>query len=143
MWSKSYSTKVRDVTAEQLWRVFVDVNRWHIWDGDLDYARLEGEFAVGNSFLLKPKGGPKVKIQLVEVVPNRTFTDRTKFPLAEMFGQHDFVEADDGVEIKTTIRLRGPLAFVWRKLVAEGIVAGLADQTESLIRRARDVREGR
>jgi hypothetical protein len=83
-----------------------------------------------------------VKIQIVEVVPNRTFTDRTKFPPAEMFGQHEFVDVGEGVEIKTTMRLRGPLGFVWRKLVGEGIVAGLADQTESSIRRARDAREG-
>jgi hypothetical protein len=56
-----------------------------------------------------------------------------------MFGQQEFVDAGDGVEIKTTMRLRGPLGFLRRKLVVEGIVAGLADQTESLIRRARDL----
>jgi hypothetical protein len=80
MWSKSYSKRVRDVTADQLWRVCIDVNRWHTWHADIDYAKIEGVFAVGNSFLLKPKGGPKVKIQIVEVVPNRTFYRSNQVP---------------------------------------------------------------
>jgi len=33
----------------------------------------------------------------------------------------------------------GPLGFLWRKLVAEGVAAGIEDQTRRMIERARGV----
>ena len=75
MWSKSYSKKVKGVTAAKLWKVWADVDRWHEWQRDLDYARLEGEFKAGSTFLLKPKGGPRVRIEVLKAEKDRGFTD--------------------------------------------------------------------
>lgn len=137
MWKKTYSEKVSGVTAEQVWRVWADVDRWHTWQSDTEYAKLAGPFEAGTYFLLKPKGGPRVTIDLVDVRPNEGFKDQTRFPLAKMVGEHEFIRHDDGLEIKTTVSVRGPLSFVWRKIVAEGVAAGLKDQTRELVERAR------
>lgn len=136
MWSKSYSKKVKGVTAAKLWKVWADVDRWHEWQRDLDYARLEGEFKAGSTFLLKPKGGPRVRIEVLKAEKDRGFTDLTRFPLARMFGSHEFEEKNGEVEMTTTIRIEGPLAFLWRKLVAQEIADKLPDQTDWLIERA-------
>ncbi len=137
MWSKTYSEKVSDVTAEQVWQVWADVDRWHTWQSDLEYAKLAGRFEAGGYFLLKPKGGPRVTIDLVDVRPNEGFRDRTKFPLARMYGEHEFIRHDDGLEIRTTVRVEGPLSFVWRRIVAEGVAASLKEQTRELVEKAR------
>jgi uncharacterized protein YndB with AHSA1/START domain len=139
MWSRTYSKKVQGLKAEQVWKVWTDLNQWHTWQSDIEYAKLEGEFKVGNTFLLKPKGGPKVNIEIIKVEPNRQFTDLTRFPGAKMYGSHEFVIHGDELEIKTTMSIEGPLSFVWRKIVAEDVANGMMEQTENLIEKAKSV----
>jgi len=125
MWTKSHTITTKTATKEQLWKLFANVNDWHKWDSGIEYARMEGQFQKGNSFLLKPKNGPRVRIQLHEVIENRKFVDLTKFPLAKMYGEHTFDETPEGLKITTTMKVQGPLGFLWRKIVAEDIVKGL------------------
>jgi len=133
MWSKSYSKTVKGLSAEEVWKVWCNVNQWHTWQDDIEYAKLEGEFKVGNSFLFKPKGFSKINIEIIEMVPNRVFTDLTRFPFAKMYGRHEFITHGDALEIKTTMSIEGALSFLWRKLVAEGVANSLQEQTDKLI----------
>ncbi|MBI3897412.1 MAG: SRPBCC family protein [Gammaproteobacteria bacterium] len=139
MWSKTYSKTVKGLKAAQVWKVWIDVNQWHTWQSDIDYARLDGAFSVGNRFLLKPKGGPKVNIRIAKVEPNKSFTDFTQFPLAKMYGVHEFVEKGDDLEIRTTVSIDGALSFIWRKLVAEDVANSMPQQTQQLIDRAQSL----
>ena len=125
MWTKSYSVVTKDVTKEQMWNLFMDVNHWHTWDEGIEYARLEGPFEKGNHFMLKPKGGPELKVTLLEAVKNHSFLDVTAFPLAKMYDNHTFEETPEGLKITNTISVKGLLAFVWIKLVAKNIVNSL------------------
>ncbi len=136
MWSKTYRQRVKGVSPEHLWNVWIDVNYWAAWQDDLEFARLEGAFEVGNTFLLRPKGGPTVTIKIIRAEKGVNFTDLTKFPLAEMIGEHDFIVHGDELEIKVTMSVRGPLAFLWSRVVAQGIVDDLPHQTQCLIERA-------
>lgn len=138
MWSKSYSRRVSGLKAEQIWAVWTNVNHWHAWQPDIEHAKIEGEFKVGNTFTLKPKGGPRVNIELVHVEPNKQFTDLTRFPGAKMYGSHEFIDHGNEIEIKTTMSIEGPLSFIWKKLVAEDVADGMEEQTESLIKTARN-----
>ena len=125
IWTKSHSILTTEATKEQMWKLFADVNNWQQWDTGIEYARMEGSFVKGNHFELKPKGGPKVTIELVETIENQKFTDLTKFPLALMYGDHTFDETPDGLRITTTMTVKGILGFLWKKLVAQNIVNGL------------------
>jgi len=133
MWSKSYSKKVSGLKVEQLWNTWTNVNQWHTWQNDIELAKLDGEFKVGNTFMLKPKGGPRINIEIIRAEPCKNFTDLTRFPGAKMYGSHEFIELENELEIKTTMSIEGPLSFFWRKIVAEGVANGMAVQTESLI----------
>ena len=137
MWTSSYSKKVEGVSAQQLWKVWSDVNEWHRWQDDIEYARIEGAFESGGSFRFKPKGGPDLRLELSDVQPGRSFTDITRFPLARMVDSHELIDHGDGVEVKTTITMQGPLAFLWRKLVGEDVARSLPQQTDRLVQAAR------
>jgi hypothetical protein len=138
MWSKTYSQKVTGLDAEQLWKVWTDVNQWHTWQDDIEYAKLDGEFSAGQSILFKPKGSSEIKIELTRVEPNQRFVDLTRFPLAKMYDTHEIIEHGNQLEVKTTVSLQGILAPLWRKLVAEDIANSLDIQTERLIARAKN-----
>jgi hypothetical protein len=97
---------------------------------------MDGTFEKGSRFILKPKGGPKVKIELMEATPNRSFTDFTKFPLTKMYGTHLFEETSEGLKITTTMKVEGLLSFLWVKLVAQGIVDALPVEMEAQIKYA-------
>lgn len=92
MWVRSHSIVTKEVTKEQMWQLFADVNNWHTWDRGIDFAKMDGQFEVGNHFILKPKGGPQVKIALIEVIKNQKYVDFTQFPLAKMYGEHTLEE---------------------------------------------------
>lgn len=136
MWSRSHSVTTKKVTKEQMWNLFADVNNWHIWDTGIEYAKLEGNFEKGNHFLLRPKGGPDVKVTLLEVIENKRFLDVTNFPLAKMYDEHLFEETPDGLKITNTITVKGILGFLWVKLVAKKIVDALPVDVQQQIKAA-------
>lgn len=137
MWTKSYSIITREVTKEQMWRLFSDVNNWSSWDQGVEFAQLEGKFEQGNHFMFQPKGGPKLKLQIVEATENKSFTDFTQFPLAKMYGAHTFEETPEGLKLTTTMTVTGPLGFLWRKLVAQKIVDALPEDMQHQIKTAK------
>ena len=141
MWSKTYSKKVTGLRLEHIWAIWADINNWHEWHDDIEYAKLSGEFAKGNKFILKPKKGPKVNIELIEVTPYTKFVDLTRFPLAKMYGIHEFIQNGDEIEIRTTMKVEGILSLIWRKLVAEKVAASEEQQTNSLINRVKQIME--
>ncbi len=136
MWSKSHSIVTNEVTKEQLWKLFSDVNNWHAWDNGIEFARIEGKFEAGNYFTLRPKGGPTVKIKLIKTIENQHFTDLTVFPLAKMYGEHTFEETSEGLKITTTMKVKGMLSFLWIKLVAKNIADGLPVEMPEQIKAA-------
>ena len=139
MWSKSHSIVTKEVTKEQMWKLLSDVNNWHTWDNGVEIASLEGKFEKGNHFMFQPKGGPKLKLGIVEAIENKKFTDLTTFPLAKMYGEHIFEETPSGLKITTTMKVEGLLGFLWRKIIAEKIVAELPNDMNHQIQTAKQL----
>jgi hypothetical protein len=135
-WTRTYSLITKNATREQLWNLFADVNHWHTWDNGIEYARLEGKFEKGNHFILRPKGGPEVKVELLEAIENSMFLDVTTFPLAKMYDEHRFEETAEGLKITNTITVKGILSFLWVKLVAGKIAAALPNDMQEQVRAA-------
>ena len=133
MWTRSHSITTQAVTKEQLWKLFADVNNWNTWDEGIEYAKMEGKFEKGNYFIIRPKGGPNVKVELLETKENLMFLDVTKFPLAKMYDEHTFEETPEGLKITNTITVKGLLGFFWRKVVAQKIVDNLPQDMQSQI----------
>lgn len=122
-----------------MWQLFADVNNWPSWDKSVEFAQLEGKFEKGNAFLFQPKGGPKLKIGIVEAIENQKFTDLTKFPLAKMYGEHTLEETPDGLKLTTTMKVEGILGFLWRKIVAQKIVDTLPEDMQQQIQTAKSL----
>ncbi len=139
MWTKSHSIVTKEVTKEQMWKLFSDVNNWHTWDNGIEFARLEGKFEKGNHFMLRPKGGPNVRVELLETIENNSFLDVTKFPLAKMYDNHLLEETANGLKITNIITVTGILGILWRKIVAQKIVDALPTDMQEQIKAASKV----
>lgn len=136
MWTKSHSIVTKEVTKEQMWKLFADVNNWHTWDKGIEFAKIDGKFEKGNHFLLRPKGGPNVKVELLETIENNRFLDVTNFPLAQMYDNHLFEETSNGLKITNTITMKGLLGFLWVKIVAQKIADALPTDMQEQIEAA-------
>ncbi len=134
MWTHHFEMEALGISNEQIWDVWADINRWHEWDADIEYARTSQEFKKGCQFELKPKKGPKVTIKIIECEPKRSFTDLTRFPFAKMYGRHEVENIGPGkIRLTTTMTVKGPLTFLWRKLVAQKIADALPEDTARLV----------
>ena len=130
MWTRKFSKIYKDIKKEDVWRAWADVNNWPKWDKDLEYCDLKDDFVKGSKFILKPAGGPKVKIVLSEVIENERFTDYCKFFGATMYDAHYLEQTHNGLLITNIITVKGPLAFLWTNLVAKNVaksVLGIAN----------------
>ncbi len=132
MWIRTYSKVYPGIKKEDVWRVWTDINQWADWHDDLDYCKLEGPFAVGNFFMLKPKGAPAVKIVLTEIVEGQKFTDCTLFFGAKMYDTHELEETPEGLKLSNTLWVTGPLKWLWIKLVAKHVADTVPDENEAL-----------
>ncbi len=139
MIQKTFTLTTTEVSQEQIWKVISNVNQWSTWDGGVEFAELQGKFESNSSFLLRPKGGPKIKIQLVEVKDKTYFKDMTTFPLAKMYGEHWYEETPQGLKITVTMTITGILSPLWYQIVMKDIVAKLEKDQKTLIEAAKKV----
>lgn len=139
MWKRTFSKTYTGVKKETIWRLWTDINNWPQWHDDLEYCTMIGEFVVGNHFMLKPKGMGAVKIMLTEVTQGTSFTDCTTFFGAKMYDTHTVEETPKGVKFTNILVVTGPLAWVWIVLVARHVANTVPDETESLIKLARQI----
>lgn len=137
MWSAEYQKEFSGVSVDSVWKAWTDIKNWPKWDSELETTTFEGKFEVGAQFQLRPKGGPNVNLEITELNQNKTFTDVTKFPLARMHDYHEITETPQGLILKSRIYVTGPLGWLWRRLVAQGVADGVPAQMESLVEYAR------
>ena len=62
MWVRSYSKVTNDVSKDAIWQAWSDLKNWHKWNPGVEYCRIEGPFAKGNYFFLKPSNMKEVRI---------------------------------------------------------------------------------
>lgn len=137
MWTSNYSKTFLGIKREDIWRIWTDVNNWPAWHGDLDYCKLEGDFAVNHYFMLKPKNVNPVKITLTEINEGHHFTDCTSFFGAKMYNTHAMEETVDGLKLTNKLVVTGPLQWLWIKLVAANVADSVPEEMQALVKLAR------
>ena len=66
--------------SDHIWQIWTDISNWKQWDKGLKDAFLEGSFQVGAKGKLIPDKGPKSRFIISEVVPDQSYTFKTKIP---------------------------------------------------------------
>lgn len=137
MWKRTHTKLYPDLNAEDVWHVMTDINKWPLWHDDLEACTFHGGFEVGNYFTLTPKGMKPIKILLTEIIHGHTFTDCTKFPGATMIDIHEVKQEGDNIRLTNTVIVKGPLRWLWVKLVAQHVADSTPSEMDALIRRTK------
>lgn len=133
MWIQTYEKTFPNVSKDEVWRLWTDINNWPSWHQDLEYCKLQGDFAIGQYFWLKPKGMPAVKIRITAIEAGSSFTDCTQFFGAQMFDTHTLLKTPEGLKLTNTLRVSGPLSWLWIALVAKNVAQSVPEETQALI----------
>ncbi|MET0356955.1 MAG: SRPBCC family protein [Cellvibrio sp.] len=136
MWRANFQTTT-DVPAENLYRALTDFNTWNKWDNGIEHTQLIGEPKTGTVFMLKPKGGPEVKITIEKMWPFEVI-DVAHLPLAKMRTIHKYKRVEDVTHIYMELQIWGPLSFLWRKVIGENQIKDAAAQMQAFVEYARE-----
>jgi hypothetical protein len=131
----SYSTTT-PVPPNALYEAIADIASWPTWDPDIEMTEAAGAIAAGQAFVLKPRGGPKVRMTIAAADRPTCFVDLAHLPLAQMRTTHLFEPADGATRVTVRIEVRGLLGFLWDRIVARKQSAGSAEQTRRFIAHA-------
>lgn len=119
-------------SAAQVFSVYTKVSEWPIWDADTLSSSLDGDFKVGTTGKIKPKGEPETPITLVEVTPNKSFTVECKLPLCKMQFIHEMADQGDNVAVKNRVLFTGLLSPVFGFLIGSKIKKSLSSSLQGL-----------
>lgn len=132
MWSTSSSFDAPGLSASAVWsRAYADASAWPLWNDALASASLLGPFAAGSRARVRFRTGLRLRFTLVEVEPDRVFTDESRLLGARMGHRHELepLPARDGspagVRLVNTIYIRGPLARLWALVLGPQAKRGL------------------
>lgn len=76
-WRSEYAIET-SAAAETIWGIFRDVPGWKDWNAGIEQIEIEGPFAAGTWFTMKPPGEEALRSQLIEVRENVCFIDETR-----------------------------------------------------------------
>lgn len=131
---KTYTYETTTATpAGKLYRAITAISRWSEWDPEIEATSHDGVVKPSARFTLKPKGGPLVKLAILEAKEPSRFVDVAFLPLARMRTSHVFTPTVEGTRIAVTIEIGGVLGFLWDRIVARGQAAGAEEQTRRFI----------
>lgn len=64
--------------ANVVWGIFRDVRGWKSWNAGIEHVEIDGPFATGTCFTMKPPGQDSLRSKLVDVRENECFVDETR-----------------------------------------------------------------
>jgi Polyketide cyclase / dehydrase and lipid transport len=118
--------------AALIFAIYADVAHWHTWDPDTQSASLNGPFAVGTTGMLAPTQGRPVRIKLVAVQPDRSFTVVGAIPGFSMQFDHELTVRGSDTEVMHRVSFSGFLRFIFGPLVGAQVRKGLPKTMLSL-----------
>src|SRR5262249_18860021 len=137
MWQASYQTTT-DVPAKALFHAIADVKAWSECDPGLEDVKIDGPVVEGATFMLRPKGGPDVRMSIEELRECMRMADVAHLPLAKLRTVHEFAEERGRTTLRFSVQVWGPLGFLWRRVIGERQIQEAREQSARFIHYARE-----
>lgn len=132
VWSTDFSIDT-SASPEAIWRLFRDVGTWGSWNAGIETIALDGPFAAGTTFTMKPPGQDAMRSRLTEVRENECFVDETTVDDLTIRVAHRIERKGDGARVTYAVSAEGPGAAEIGPAVASDfpdVLAALARKAE-------------
>lgn len=96
------------VSPSQVWSLLSDVTTWRNWNSGIEAVSLEGPFATGTWFTMKPPGQDAMRSQLLDVRANQAFIDETRLDGLVVRVTHRLEPVAAGTRITYLLEADGP-----------------------------------
>ena len=117
MWTAT-TTIATTASPQALWRLFEDVAGWTAWNAGIEHAALDGPFAAGSTFEMKPPGMDALRSTLRDVRPHEGLVDETVLEDTRFLVSHELQALDcGGTRVVYAVRVEGPEAATLGPLV--------------------------
>lgn len=77
IWRSEYAIET-SAAADTIWSIFRDVAAWKNWNAGIEQIDIDGPFATGTWFTMKPPGEEALRSQLIDVRESACFVDETQ-----------------------------------------------------------------
>lgn len=93
----------------EVWPYYSDIEKWYMWENDLEDIALKGEFEKGTKGTMQLKDMPPMQFELSSVIENREFVDITATPMGNITFGHYIIPCEDGVVVRHEVSLDSEL----------------------------------
>jgi hypothetical protein len=129
-------TVTRRTTAkpEAIWRLWADVLNRTRWDDALERITVEGPFQSGAAGIVKLRGQPERRFEVVQCVPPQAYTDRFFLPLgSKMDWAHTISEVDGERAVTFEVSVTGPTSPILAPVLRSILRRALPSTVDKLI----------
>jgi hypothetical protein len=92
-----------------IWELWADVQNRARWDDSLERITIDGPFRSGATGVVKLKGQPERRFEVLDCVPLQAYTDRFFLPMgSRMDWNHSVRDVDGEREVTFDITVSGP-----------------------------------
>ena len=124
-WQTEHSIETSAAPAA-LWAIFRDVDGWTRWNDGIEQIELEGPFATGTWFTMKPPGQDPLRSRLVDVRENECFVDETRMGDLVITVAHRIERVGSRTRVTYAVDAKGPEASEVGPAVSSDFPAVLA-----------------
>jgi hypothetical protein len=127
-------------SAETIWRLWSDPPTWNDWNPNVKRMTLNGAFINGTTGVMYTPAGQQHQIKLSNIQAGQSFDLETQaIPMTQFTFHCEVVPGENGSKISQSLRMTGPLAFLFSPLAGDRIAAsfdpllkGLSDKAEGI-----------
>ena len=136
--AREYGTSVETrATPDRVWKIWSDMSTWGDWNPNVSTMEWTGGFASGTSGVMNTRAGQHHKMELLDVVPGRSFALETSVVPGTRFHFNCRVEpAVAGAKVTQTVEVRGPLGPVMGPMMGPQVSKEFGMLLENLAKRA-------
>jgi hypothetical protein len=107
-------------TADRVWQIWTDVEKWPTWDLPLKSASLEGPFSNGVKGTIVPKTGSKAGFVIRDVTLGQTYTLVTPIPLGALHIKRQLSTESGKTLFRHEVWFSGPLKGLFGLILGKG-----------------------
>ncbi len=123
---------------EAIWRLWSDPSTWQDWNPNVQRMEVNGPFVDGTTGIMHTPSGQHHQIAFANIRLGHSFDLETAvIPLTHFTFHCEVVHSPEGSTISQTLKISGPLGFVFGPMAGERIaasfeplLAGLAAKAE-------------